>query len=351
MNQDILMLGVIVFLLLANAFFVGAEFALISARRTSIEPRARSGNTAARMTLYAMENISLMLAGAQLGITICSLLLGYVGKPAVKHLLSGPAEALGMPEVYLDPLAFGLSLLIVVALHVIIGEMVPKNIALTLPDRSALFLGPPMVVVVIVLYPALWVVNQIANVTLRLFGVVPKDEITSAYTRDEVAGLVQQSGEHGLLDSQEERLLVSALTFEERDARSVLIPAREVESVPLGVSTHQLETVVARTHYSRFPVLGADGRPVGYIHLKDFLETPQDQRHAPSTLRHVRTMPSVQDTDSLRTILETMQLSGAHLASVWEKNTFAGMVALEDVLEELVGEVRDESRRSMHAQA
>lgn len=347
--NDWLMVGLGVVLLGANAFFVGAEFALISARRTAIEPMAVAGSRRARITLSAMEDVSLMMAGAQLGITICSLLLGALAKPAVKHLIEGPLTAAGLPEAVLDPLAFALSLAIVIFLHVVIGEMVPKNIALARPDRSALVLGPALALVVRVLHPALWVMNQISNLVLRAFGVRAKDEVTSAFTRDEVAGLVQESHRHGLLDPGEEQLLVSALTFEERDASSVLLPLQQLRTVPLGISPHELELTATETGFSRFPVAD-DGRLVGYLHLKDLLEDDAARRQLPSLPSAVRPLPTVRQTDLLRTVLSTMQGSGAHLAAVQgAEGAVVGVVALEDVLEELVGEVRDETRRSADA--
>lgn len=337
-------LGLSLVLLAANAFFVGAEFALISARRSAIEPRARDGNWAARVTLQAMENVSLMLAAAQLGITICSLGLGYLGEPAIAHLLEVPFEAVGMPEVLVHPIAFAIALSIVGGLHVVLGEMVPKNIALAGPDRAALVLGPVLALVVRVLRPAIALLNWIANRTLRLLGVEPKDEVSSAFTRDEVAGFVTESRREGLLDHHEGDLLAGALGFEERDARSVLLPDDELETVTADVTPHELEQAAARTGYSRFPVRDAAGQLTGYLHLKDALEFEDLHRNRPISRNWIRPLPTVRDTDRLRAILATMQRSGAHLARVETADgRLVGVVALEDVLEELVGQVRDET--------
>lgn len=337
-------LGLSLVLLAANAFFVGAEFALISARRSAIEPRARDGNWAARVTLQAMENVSLMLVAAQLGITICSLGLGYLGEPAIAHLLEVPFEAVGMPEVLVHPIAFAIALSIVGGLHVVLGEMVPKNIALAGPDRAALVLGPVLALVVRVLRPAIALLNWIANRTLRLLGVEPKDEVSSAFTRDEVAGFVTESRREGLLDHHEGDLLAGALGFEERDARSVLLPDDELETVTADVTPHELEQTAARTGYSRFPVRDADGQLTGYLHLKDALEFEDLHRNRPISRNWIRPLPTVRDTDRLRAILATMQRSGAHLAHVETADgRLVGVVALEDVLEELVGQVRDET--------
>ncbi|MBX5442092.1 MAG: HlyC/CorC family transporter [Solirubrobacteraceae bacterium] len=330
-------------LLAANAFFVGAEFALVSARRSVIEPRADEGNRVARLTLRAMERVSLMMAGAQLGITICSLGLGYLGEPAIAHLLEGPFEAVGLPGALVHPVAFAIALALVSFLHVVLGEMVPKNLALAGPERSALVLAPILAAVVRVLRPAIASLNWIANVTLRAVGITPRDEVTSAFTRDEVAALVEESRREGLLDQHEGRLLVGALTFEERDARSVLLPLDGLVTVEHDVTPAELEQVAARTGYSRFPVR-RDGLMIGYLHLKDVLEFEDRHRNRPIAPSWIRPMPTVSVDDRLRAILARMQRTGAHLARVEAADgELLGVVALEDVLEELVGEIRDEA--------
>ena len=329
-------------LLAFNAFFVGAEFALISARRSEIE--GRSGR-AAQVTLRAMEHVSLMMAGAQLGITVCSLGLGYLGEPAIAHALEGPFADIGLPDSLVHPVAFAIALGLIGYLHVVLGEMVPKNIALAGPDRAALVLAPPLVMIVRVLRPVIALLNWIANHTLRAAGVEPRDEITSAFTRDEVAGFVSESRREGMLDVQEERLLMGALEFEERDARSVLLPLDEVETVAADVTPARVEELAARTGYSRFPVR-EDGTLIGYLHLKDALEVKDRHRNRPIARSWIRQLAAVSAGDRLRTVLATMQRSNAHLARVHdERGTVLGVAALEDVLEELVGEIRDESQR------
>jgi CBS domain containing-hemolysin-like protein len=328
-----------------NAFFVGAEFALISARRSTIEPRAQEGSRRAKTALRAMENISLMLAGAQLGITICSLLLLAVVEPAVAHLLQTPFDAIGIPEGLVHPIGFVIALAVVGLAHVVLGEMVPKNIALAGPERAALVLAGPLVLLVRVLAPAVRALNWIANRLLTLAGVHVRDEVASAFTRDEVAGLVAESRREGLLDPMEERLLVGALKFEERDARAVLLAADRLETLPVTVTPAQVEQAAARTGFSRFPVRGEDGSLIGYLHLKDALEIKDVHRSRPIARGWIRPLPTVTLRSPLRAVLATMQRSGAHMAeAVDDEGVAQGVVALEDVLEEIVGEVRDESR-------
>ncbi|MGB0120405.1 MAG: hemolysin family protein [Solirubrobacterales bacterium] len=332
-------------LLMANAFFVGAEFALISARRSVIEPRAEEGSRLAKIAIGAMENVTLMMAGAQLGITLCTLGLGALAEPAIAHGLEEPFHSIGMPDVLLHPVSLVIALLIVGSLHVILGEMVPKNIALAGPDRSAMILAPPLTVIVRVLYPAIGLLNWIANIVLRMIGIEPKNEVASTFTRDEVAGLVEESRREGFLDAHESHLLAGALEFEERDARSVLLPLDTIETVPVTVTPAEVEVAAVRTGFSRFPV-ERDGGMIGYLHLKDALEFKDRHRSRPIAESWVRPLPTVRIRDPLRSILETMQGSGAHLARViGEDRKTVGMVALEDVLEELIGEVRDATQR------
>jgi CBS domain containing-hemolysin-like protein len=340
--SDYTALLVAVALLAFNAFFVGAEFALISARRTQIEPKAAAGSSMARTTLRAMENVSLMMAGAQLGITICSLGLGAVGEPAVAHLLEPWLERAGVPDGFLHPISFVVALSIVVYLHVVLGEMVPKNIALAGPDRAALVLGPPMAAIVTLLRPFIVALNAIANATLRLLRVEPREEVTSAFTREEVAALVEESRGEGLLADDEYDRLAGALGFTERTVTSVLLPLETLTMLSRGATNADVEEICAATGYSRFPVRGEDGYPVGYLHIKDVLEPDPERRSRPIDQKWIHPFASVREHDVLHDALETLQRKGAHMARVVDaEGTTLGLVTMEDVLEELVGEIRD----------
>ena len=347
MSDDVLGLVMTAVLLLLNAFFVAAEFALVSARRAAVEPLAQAGSRRAAVTLRAMEQVSLMMAGAQLGITVCSLALGYLSEPAIAHLLEPVLEAVGLPEPLLHPVAFVVALSLVTVLHVVLGEMVPKNITLAGPDRAALWLAPPLVVVVTVLRPLISVFNRLANLVLRAVGVEPKDEVASAYTREEVAGLVEESRREGLLEADEHELLTGALSFEERTAAAVLLPLDRLATVPAGATPREVEQRAAATGFSRFPVRGAGRELLGYLHLKDVLDADPAVRAAPVHPKWLRALPRVGVDDRLGDVLATMKSATAHLAQVSDRSGVPlGVVALEDVLEELVGQIRDEARPS-----
>jgi CBS domain containing-hemolysin-like protein len=329
-------------LLLGNAFFVGAEFALISLRRSQIEPRAEAGSRPAKITLKAMENVSLMMAGAQLGITMCSLGLGALGEPAVAHLLEVPFAAINVPGSLLHPIAFTIALGIVVFLHMVLGEMVPKNLALAGPTRSALLLGPILYAIVFLLKPVIVTLNAIGNAILRLFKVEPKDEVASAFTREQVAVLVAESKKEGLLKKGEHELLEGALSFPERSIRTVLIPTSRLEVLDTGITPAEVEAKAAQTGFSRFPVRDAGGELMGYLHLKDVLEEDLSRRVRKIPAKRIRPMPTLAADEPLDSALHLMQERGTHLARVREPDgKEIGVVTLEDVLEELVGVIRD----------
>lgn len=338
-----LAIGLTVVLLGLNSLFVAAEFALISARRTQIEPLAQSGRRSAKLALKAMENVTLAMAAAQLGITMCSLGLGAISEPAVAHLLEPVFEVLEVPHGLVHPISFAIALTIVVFLHVVYGEMVPKNLALAAPDRASMVLGPFMLGVIAVLKPVVIALNAIANGAVRLVGIEPKDEVASTFTHDEVAGLVEESRREGLLDEDEYGLVTGALDFHEGTVAQVLLPRETLVTIDRSATPVGIETACASTGFSRFPVVDAEGGLTGYLHIKDVLETDDEAREQPIADKWVRPLATVTLSAGLLDALRTMQVRGSHMARVADDSTseVVGVVMLEDVLEELVGEIRD----------
>jgi len=333
-----------VVLLALNAFFVGAEFAVVSARRSAIEPRAAAGSSRARTALWAMEHVSLMLACAQLGITVASVSLGVVAEPAIAHVLEGPLEAARVPESAVHPIAVVIALVIVVYLHVVLGEMVPKNLAVSGPDRAVLWFAPPLVWVARAVSPVITGLNWVANHVVRLAGLEPRDEVASAFTVEEVQSIVERSQAEGLLHDAQ-GLLAGAIEFSDRTAADVMVPVDRLVPVPQGCTVADVERSVARTGFSRFPVTDGDGVPVGYLHLKDVLYAGPEERDQPVPGWRVRALAEVAPDAEVEEALAAMQRTGAHLARVvapeGPAGAVLGVVFLEDILEELVGEVRD----------
>ncbi|EAP99925.1 hemolysin containing CBS domains protein [Janibacter sp. HTCC2649] len=333
-------------LLLANAFFVGAEFAAMSARRSQLEPLAEEGSRRARTALDAMSRTGILLATAQLGITVCSVMLGAISESALHHAFVGPVEALGAPEAAADVLALVLALLIVVFLHVVIGEMIPKNLSIATPERAAIALVPALVVVSNVVKPIISAMDWISKVLVRALGVDPKDELASAFTAEEVAQILSESHREGLVEADQYGLLGAALEFSDKDARDVGVPLGQLITVGLDATPDGIERLVARHGYSRFPVVDAGGELSGYLHLKDVLFADEEERLQPVPAKRIRRMANVRPGDEVESVLATMQRTGSHLARVVaDDGGVIGVVFLEDVIEELVGEVTDSSQR------
>ncbi|WP_086819095.1 hemolysin family protein [Allokutzneria sp. NRRL B-24872] len=329
-------------LLLANAFFVAAEFSLISARRDRLEALAEQGVAGARTVIKASEQVSLMLAGAQLGITICSLVLGNLGKPAVADQLESLLGPLGVPQAVLDPLAFVLAMAIVVVLHIVLGEMVPKNIAIAGPERSAILLVPLHVAFVRLVNPLIQLFNVAANGTLRLMKVEPKDELDTAYTSDELSALIAESRREGLLDASEHRRLAKTLSSTDRAVADVLVPMDRLTTLPENPSVGDVERAVTSTGYSRFPVRAADGSMRGYLHVKDVLDQVGATPETPVPAGRVRGLPAIPADAGLDEALAALRRAQSHLATaVSSTGEVLGIVAMEDLVEEYVGTVRD----------
>ncbi|GAA2445741.1 hemolysin family protein [Streptomyces macrosporus] len=322
--------------LVANAFFVGAEFAMISVRRSQIEPLAERGEKRARGVVWGLEHVSALMAAAQLGITLSTLVLGVVAEPAIAHLLEPVFHLVGVPEGLIHPIAFVIALGVATYLHMLFGEMVPKNIALAAPERAALLLGPPLVAVTRTLRPVIFGINALANGLLKLLRVEPKDEVASTYSDDELARLVADSSEAGLLDERSTERLRDALELGRRPVAEVVRPTHRVVFARFGITPEGLEQLSARSGFSRFPVVDNGGRALGYLHVKDALDaSPRDMPFPVSALRPIA---RVRATTPLDDVLGAMRSSGTHLAAViGSDGRVAGLVTMEDVLRELVG--------------
>jgi len=345
-NEDVQGLIWLVVLLGINAFFVGAEFAVISARRSQIEPRAEAGSRSAKTALWAMENATLMLATCQLGITVCSLLILNVSEPAIHHLLEIPLLLTGWSVEVVSTIAFILALLIVTFLHVVFGEMVPKNISFSRPDRAALVLAPPLVAIAAIIRPVILALNGIANAILRAFGVEPKNEATSVYTLDEVVTIVAQSTREGVLTDRS-GALNAAFEFTSKKVNDVALGMTSLVTLPEDATPADVERAVAQRGFSRYILVNESGDPTGYLHLKDVIDLEDDEFNEPVPPKRIRQLISIFRGTDLEDALATMRRSGVHVARSFDENgATSGVLFLEDIIEELVGEVQDATRKS-----
>ncbi len=338
----------LVVLLFGNAFFVAAEFAVMTARRSQIEPLADAGSKRAKITLGAMENVSLMLACSQLGITVCSLLILNVAEPAIHHLLAEPLHAIGLQDNVAGPVAFVITLALVTFLHVTFGEMVPKNMSVSAADKAALLLAPPLVLVSKVVRPVIVALNWTANHIVRLFGIEPQDEVSSSFTLQEVQSIVEESTRSGLVNDQT-GLITGALEFSSQTAGGIMVPLDALVTLPTEATPVDFEHKVGKTGFSRFVFADAEGNLMGYLHLKDVLRIPRERYQLPIGEGRVRSMVNISSTEEIEDVLAAMQRSGSHMARVIDANEQTmGVLFLEDVIEQLVGEIRDATQTQIH---
>jgi CBS domain containing-hemolysin-like protein len=336
----------LVVLLALNAFFVAAEFAVISARRSQVEPKAEEGSRPAATALWAMEHATLMLATCQLGITVCSLIILNVAEPSIHHLLEIPFENVGLSEHGVTVASFAFALGIVTFLHVIFGEMVPKNIAFSIPDRAVMVLAVPLVAISRVVKPIIWLLNGVANASLRAVGVEPKDEATSTYTLDEIATIVEQSTEEGLLED-ESGTVSATFEFSGKYVGDVEVPIGTLVILPRQTTPADVQAAVEQYGFSRYIVADDGGTPIGYIHVKDVMDlagTPAFRQPIP--YENLRPLARVARSLEIEDALERLRRTGDHIAIVIDdQGRIAGALFLEDIIEVLVGEVYDSTQR------
>lgn len=336
----------LVVLLALNAFFVAAEFSVISARRSQVEPRAEEGSRPAATALWAMEHATLMLATCQLGITVCSLIILNVAEPSIHHLLEIPFGETGLSKRSVTLVSFAVALGVVTFLHVVFGEMVPKNIAFSIPDKAVLVLAVPLVFISRVVKPVIWFLNEIANHFLRLVGVEPKDETTSTYTFDEIATIVEQSTEEGVLED-ESGTVTATFEFSGKCVEDVEVPSGALVILPKETTPADVQTAVERHGFSRYIVADQAGTPIGYVHVKDVLDlagTPAFRKPIP--FESLRPLARIARSVPIEDALDWLRRSGDHIAIVVnDSGAITGALFLEDIIEVLVGEVYDSTQR------
>jgi CBS domain containing-hemolysin-like protein len=331
-----------VLLLAGNAFFVAAEFALVASKRYRLEHAAAEGSRAAKAALDGSRELSVMLAGAQLGITLCSLGLGAMAEPALEHVLNPLLHAIGLPDVPSHVIAFLLALIIVTFLHLVIGEMMPKSWAITHPERSASLLAIPFRAFTRVARPGLNALNGLANLALRPFGVHPQDQLAQAHGPQEMNILLERSRAEGLIGAEQTELLTSMLRLQETTVAEVLIPDDQLVTVSPEDTAADVEQASLRSGRSRLAVVGHDGRVAGVVHVREALRATTGGR--PATAAELMDRPFVLDAAVTVTDAVTQMRSGrAQIAMVTRDGRRVGFVALEDLLEQVIGEFDDET--------
>ena len=344
MTMAWILLGVAGVLIVGNAVFVAAETALVTVDRRLVESRAREGSVRFGQVMRALQRLSTYLSGAQLGITVTSLAIGLVAEPSLATLLQAPLDALGLDADVTDVAAFALALLLATAVQMVFGELVPKNIALSRPAGSVVWVVIPLLVFTKVTRPLIAVLNGTANQLLRLVGVEPVEELRSARTPDELASVVRRAGVQGALGSETARLMERSLTFGAKTAADVMTPRTRVRPVWASAPVAAVIEATRDTGHSRFPVIGNSVDDIrGVIHVKQAVAIAEADRTT-TRIRDVMTVPVlVPPSMALDPLLDRLQEKGLQLAVVVDEyGGTAGIVTFEDLVEELVGDVVDE---------
>src|SRR5919202_414957 len=342
----LLSLLAVAFLLAANAFFVSAEFALVKARGVRLEGLAEDGSRPARLALHLTGHIERYLAACQLGITMASLGLGWVGEPVVAALLEPLFRLAGLSAAALHGVSFVVGFLLFSSLHIVLGEQVPKTFAIRRPEPSALFVAWPLHAFYLVCWPLNWALNAAAGGILRLAGIaqaVPHE----AYSPDELRGLIEVSHEQGGLAKQEHDMLGASLDLERVEVGEVMTHRRNIVSLDVGAPVDELVQRVLERPYTRYPLWSGDPDTViGVLHAKVLLAAVHKVggRLPPADIRQLATPPwFVPDTASLLHQLLAFRQRRAHLAFVVDEyGALMGLLTLEDILEEIVGDIVDE---------
>ena len=342
---QLVFIGTALLLVLLNGFFVNAEFSIVKVRETRIQELIQGGNRRASTVLKLIDNMDEYLSATQLGITLASLGLGWIGEPAFARLFEPALHTMGLDNPALThTMAAGAAFILITFLHIVLGELAPKTLAIQLPERSALWTAAPLVLFYRMSYPLIWALNGTANGFLRLLGIPPTAELELTHSEEELRILLSRSSEHGIIDRNKKRLLMKVFSFAQRTARQVMVPSVEVKYLDVRKSLEENLAWARQQKHTRFPLCeGGLDRVLGVIHVKDLFwnyEMLGPDLDLKMLRRQTLFVPETKGIDSL---LTEFRKSRIHMAIVVDEfGSAVGMVTLEDVLEELVGEIQDE---------
>ncbi|WP_432092430.1 hemolysin family protein [Streptomyces sp. bgisy100] len=343
MTLPLLLLTAAFVLILANGFFVAAEFGLVTVERPEAERAAAEGDRRARTVVTALRELSFQLSGTQLGITITSLVVGMLAEPALAELLAGPFAATGLPDGAVPGVAVVVGMLTVSAVQMVVGELVPKNWAVSRPLQVARFVAAPQHAFSRFFRPVIALLNTVANRLVRLLGVEPTEELASARTPDELVSLARHSAQAGALEQDTADLFVRTLSLGELTAQHVMTPRVRVSALQSSATAEDVLNLTRATGLSRFPVYRERlDEVVGMVHLKNALAVPAHERLRTPVGRIAVAPLLVPETLPVQPLLEQLRSEQPIAVVVDEYGGTAGVVTLEDIVEELVGEVRDE---------
>lgn len=335
-----LSLFLVLFFLLMNAFFVAAEFSLVRVRKSQVEILVDEGRSGAKYTKLVADNVNAYLSACQLGITLASLALGWLGEPAVSQLIEGPLLAIGLPEAAIHGIAIAIGFVVITALHIVVGELIPKSLAIFSTERYALFTATPLVWFYRITYPIMWLFNSITNGVMKLLGhdIANEHEV---YTDEEIKLLIDESTESGLIDPEQNEYVDNIFDLGDKDAEAIMTPRTNVICLDLEDSLEENLALIMQYKYTRYPVCrGNKDRIVGFVHVKDLYTLPPD-----STMEdlRIRTIQAVPEGIPIAKLLQILQAKHTKIAVVIDEHGgTSGIVTMSDIMEQIVGRIDDE---------
>ena len=335
-------------LTIGTAVFVAAEFAFVALDKTTVQQAIEQGDSSAKPVLASLRQLSTQLSASQVGITVTTLILGYLAQPSVGKLLRTPLTAVGVPTSAIEPTATGAALVLATLFSMLFGELLPQFLGISAPLRTAKLVALPVRVFSVVTKPLIIVLNGSANLVLKAFGIIPQEELSGARTPRELASLVRRSAEAGTLDEGTARLVTRSLDFGERNASDVMTPRVHCTAIERTASAGDVVRLARRTGHSRFPVIGDDWDDIdGLVHVKRAIAVPHDRRQDVPVSALMVDALMVPETIRLDPLLLMLRAAGHQMAVVVDEyGGTSGIVTLEDVIEEIVGEVSDEHDRA-----
>lgn len=335
----------VLFFLLMNAFFVVAEFALVRVRKSQIDILVEEGRSGAKAAQRVAENVNAYLSACQLGITLASLALGWLGEPAVSELLEPLFVLLNIPDAVAYAIAVALGFVIITALHIVVGELIPKSLAIFSTERYALFTAGPLLWFYRVTYPIMWLFNSITNGVMRLLGHDPANE-HEVYTGEEIKLLIDESTESGLIDPEQNEYVDNIFDLGDKDAEAIMTPRTDVICLDLEDPLEESLTAIAQYKYTRYPVCReSKDRIVGFVHVKDLFALSADGELAGISELPIRPIEAVPESISIAKLLQTLQAKRTEIAVVVDEHGgTAGIVTMSDIMEQIVGRIDDEYR-------
>ncbi|WP_459194191.1 hemolysin family protein [Halosimplex sp. J119] len=332
------------FLVALNGFFVASEFAYVRVRSSAVDQMVAEGRSGAKMLRNALDNLDDYLAVTQLGITIASLSLGWIGEPAVASLIQPILDPFLSGEV-IHLIAVAVGFAVITFLHVVFGELAPKTIAIAQAERIALFVSPPMKFFYYVFIPGLVVLNGTANAFTRMLGIPPASETEETLSEEEILTVLTRSGSKGHVDANEVEMIERVFELDDTSVREVMVPRPDVESVTADATLSELRETVIETGHTRYPVLDAEDpdQVVGFIDVKDLLQAEEAIDEEVTAGDLAREMPLIPETGAVDDLLSEFQTEQRQMAAVIDEwGSFEGIATVEDVVEQVVGDIRDE---------